>query len=161
EAGDADASGLRPAFEAALELGALHDEAQSLLARGDHARARQTLEWLLERRPGFVAGMNNLSQIFYFEGRLEPAIATARDVLALAPENIHALANLARYLLLSGRVEEAWGMAARLRAVDSERTDAGVKKAEALSYVGDDQGVLDAFAAAERAGLADPPLGDP
>jgi len=39
--------------------------------------------------------------------------------------------------------------------------DVSVKQAEALSYLGDDEGVLDVFQRAERAGDLAPPLGNP
>jgi ABC-type nitrate/sulfonate/bicarbonate transport system substrate-binding protein/tetratricopeptide (TPR) repeat protein len=71
-------------------------------------------------------------------------------VLRAELENVQALSNLSRILLLSRRPAEAHALAERLKAVDSDRADVGLKKAEALSYLGDDQGVLDAFAADQR-----------
>jgi len=59
---------------------------------------------------------------------------------------------------MSGRVDEAEHWAERLKAVESDATDVWLKRAEALTYVGDDQGVLDVFSAAERAGYHGPPL---
>src|SRR5262249_57892058 len=50
-----------------------------------------------------------------------------------------------------GGTGEARAQAERVKALPADRRDAGTKKAEALSYLGDDEGVLAAFRAAERA----------
>jgi len=147
--------------EGGLELATWHEEAQSLLAQGEYRQAHRVEQQLLRRHPGFAPALNNISQIDFLQGRREGAIGVARQVLAFDPDNFHALSNLARYLCLNGRVDEAQTWAERLKAVESDQVDVWVKKAEALSYLGDDEGVLDAFAGAERAGhldLVDPIL---
>jgi tetratricopeptide (TPR) repeat protein len=53
-------------------------------------------------------------------------------------------------------MEDARQMAERLKAVVSEAPDIWLKKAEALSYLGDDEGVLDAVRSAERERDRDP-----
>jgi Flp pilus assembly protein TadD len=143
-----------------LDLAVLHEEGQVLMQQGKYAEARQTQRKLLQRRPDFVPALNNLSLICMIEGQLDQAIATARQVLDRVPDNFHALANLTHYCCLSGRVEEAKQWAERLKAVESEAVDVWVKQAEALSYLGDDQGVLDAFHGAERTGHLEPGLAD-
>ncbi|MBI4494055.1 MAG: tetratricopeptide repeat protein [Chloroflexi bacterium] len=143
------------------ELAAMHEQAQALVEQGQYARARAVAEQVVRRRPDFVPALNNLSQLHAIEGQLGQAIATAQRVLALDPGNVHALSNLVRYLCLSGRVDEARTLAEQLKGIESERLDAWLKKAEALSYLGDGQGVLEAFRGAEAAGLLRPPLGDP
>jgi tetratricopeptide (TPR) repeat protein len=135
-----------------VELAELHEAAQSLLEQGDYREARRVAEALLRRRPDFVPTLNNLSQLEALEGRRDEAIALSRRALSLDADNVHALANLARYLCLSGHLDEARELAGRLKRVESEHLDAWTKKAEALSYLGDDQGVLEAFRGAERAG---------
>jgi tetratricopeptide (TPR) repeat protein len=134
-----------------LELAAMHEEGQSLLQQGRYPQSRRVEEELLRRHPHFAPALNNISLTYRIEGDLETAIATAQQVLAFDPENFHALANLTSYLCASGRVDAARQYAQRLRAVDSTKLDVWTKKAEAFSYMGDDQGVLDAFSAAEQA----------
>jgi tetratricopeptide (TPR) repeat protein len=141
-----------------LALGVLHDEVQVLLAQGRFAVARATAARLLERRPRFVPAWNNTSQACMGEGRFGEAADVCRRVLALEPDNFHALSNLTRCLLLSGRADEARATAGRLKAVTSTASDVWVKKAEALSYLGDDQGVLEAWRAGRGAGLPASPL---
>jgi predicted Zn-dependent protease len=136
--------------EEAMDLAVQHEQLRALLEQGSHAEARRAAEQLLRRWPDFAPALNNLSQVHALEGRFDQAIAAARRVLDSQPENVQALSNLTRILLLSGRAAEAQAMAERLKAVDSDRPDVGMKKAEALSYLGDDQGVLDAFAADQR-----------
>jgi tetratricopeptide (TPR) repeat protein len=133
-----------------LELAAQHEELRALLDQGSYPEARRAAEQLLRRWPNFAPALNNLSQIHALEGHLDTAIATAKRALALDPDNVQALSNITRFYTLGGRLAEARQWAERLKAVESDRVDAGLKKAEALSYLGDYQGVLDAFAAAEQ-----------
>lgn len=134
------------------ELGALHEEARLLLAQGDFAGARRREEQLLAAKADFLPALNNVSLTFAAEGDIERAMSAAQQVLRLAPDNFHALGNLTRYCCLLGRVAEASTWAARLKAVESTALDVWAKKAEALSYVGDDVGVLEAFHGAEQSG---------
>jgi tetratricopeptide (TPR) repeat protein len=136
-----------------LEVAALHEEVQVLLELGRFPQARQVADQILSRRPNFVAALNNMSLAYFHEGLYDQAVATAQRVLAIEPDNFQALGNLTRFYCLSGRVEEARAWAARLKAVKTEASDVWIKRAEALSYLGDDQGVLDAFHGAEQAGL--------
>ncbi|MBI3977555.1 MAG: tetratricopeptide repeat protein [Chloroflexi bacterium] len=145
----------------ATELAVLHEEARSLLEQGEYAQARRVSEQLLQRRPDFVSALNNISQTYAIEGNLDEAIATARRALDIDSDNVHALSNLTRYLCLGGRIDEARALAERLKAVESTDPDAWLKKAEALSYLGDDEGVQQVFQQTEGAGALRPPLANP
>jgi tetratricopeptide (TPR) repeat protein len=144
-----------------FELAVLHDEVRALLEQGEYRKVRQVAEQLLSRRPDFTPALNNLSLAYFAEGRIDQGIAAAQQVLALDANNFHALSNLTRYLCLKGRMSEAKEWAEQLKAVELEAVDVWIKKAEALSYLGDDQGVLDAFEGARRAGCLEPPSGKP
>src|SRR5262249_5004570 len=91
-------------------------------------------------------------ECFFREGQHDQAIATAQRVLAFAPENHHALSNLVRYHFLMGRTAEVPAWLDRLKAVPATEGDVWVKKPEALSYLGDDQGVLEVVRGREQAG---------
>ena len=151
-------SELGEAGEEGLEIAAMHEEVQSALEQGDYTQGRKVAEKLLVRRPDLIPVLNNLSLIYFAEGELDQAIATAERVLNLAPENYHALSNLTRYLYLSGHTDEAEQRAGQLKALKSDAEDASVKKAEALGYMGDDEGVLEVFKEAEQAGRSEAPL---
>jgi predicted Zn-dependent protease len=135
-----------------LQLAAWHEEVQVHLERGENAQARRTAEQLLRVRPEFAPALNNTAEAYSREGDYEQALAAARRVLAFDPNNIHALANLARYLCLAARQAEAAEAAGRLRAVTPANPEGWLKVAEALSCLGDDAGVLEATAAAQRSG---------
>jgi tetratricopeptide (TPR) repeat protein len=147
--------------EAALELLTMHDTVQSHLAQGKYREARQAAEDLLRRHPNFAPALNNISQAYYAEGRLDQAISTTQRVLAFEPENVHALSNLTRYLCLSGHPDEARQWADRLKASTASAADVWLKKMEALAVLGDDEGALDVFDRAERAGALQSPGADP
>jgi tetratricopeptide (TPR) repeat protein len=147
--------------ETGLEIAALHEEAQSLLEQGKYSRARNVEEQVLQLKPDFVAALNNISLTYFADGQIDQAIATSQRVLAFDPDNYHALSNLTRYFCLKGRVVEAREHAGRLKAVESDKIDLWVKKAEAYAYLGDDQSVVDTFEGAEREGGLKAPLADP
>jgi tetratricopeptide (TPR) repeat protein len=146
--------------EDALELAAQHDEVRAALEMGQFREARKTAKLLLSRHPHFAPVHNNLSQVDFAEGRIEQAIATAHHVLSFEPDNFQALSNLTRYLYLSGQTEAARKQAERLKQVESKYSEVWVKKAEAFTYLGDDQEVLKIFAQAEQSGDLKPPLPD-
>ena len=133
------------AGEPDLELLAQHDEIQGHLAAGAWQQAVRLAEQALQRYPDFVAIRNNLSLAYQNLGNLDQAIAQAYQVLEHDPQNVHAIGNLTRYLVLAGRSGEAGEWAARLKAVPTTSVDIAVKQAESLSFLGDDEGVLAAF----------------
>jgi tetratricopeptide (TPR) repeat protein len=141
----------------APQLAAWHEDVLALLDQAEFGQAQQVAGRLLERRPDFLPALNNLAEAHFRQGQADEAMATARRVLERDRENVHALSNLTRYLFLSGRPDEARAQAERLKAVQSPAPDGSVKKVEALSYLGDDRGVLDALSEAEHAGKREGP----
>lgn len=133
-------------------MAVLHEEVQSHLEQGDYPGARRVARKFLARYPQCAPVLNNVSQSFYVQGQMDEAIKTTRQVLEFDPGNIHALSNLTRYACLIGHLEEAQAYAAQLKASTEPATDRSYKIAEALSYLGDDAGTLEAF---ERAQAAD------
>ncbi|HLF26733.1 MAG TPA: tetratricopeptide repeat protein [Anaerolineae bacterium] len=156
-------SELEPALDGVLDevgvegdegfaLALQHETVQAYLEQGRYREARQAAEELLRRHPKFAPALNNISQTYFAEGKLDRAIATTQQVLAFDPDNVHALSNLARYLVLSGRVGETPPLLERLKASSAKAAEVWLKKAEALSVVGDDHGVLELFRQAEQSG---------
>lgn len=143
--------------EDAFELAMLHEESQSLMQQGRTSQARRVAEELLRRRPDFIPALNNLSLIHRMEGDVQRAIEAAERVLSLAPENHHALANLTHYLMVSGRLAESRRAADRLRALRTDAVDLWSKQAEAFSYLGDDEAVMEAFRSSREAAQERPP----
>ncbi|MDQ3584877.1 MAG: tetratricopeptide repeat protein [Acidobacteriota bacterium] len=151
-------SDLGESGEEGLEIAALHEEARLLLEHGKYRQGQKVAEKLLEKRPDFIPALNNLSQMLHVEGDADEAIAIAERVLELDPENFHALANLARFLYLQGYADQAAERAVRLTAVTSDAEESWIKKMEALSFLGDDQGVLEVFRASQQSGTDDVPI---
>jgi len=152
---DAHLAGLQMTGPDAMEVATLHEEVRSLLGQAKCSEARRTAEEVLRRRPNFLAALNNISQAYAAEGQMEQAIATAHRTLESDAENVHALSNLTRFLYLSGRTEEAKAYADRLKASPPKGFDVWTKKAEAFSYLGDDQAVVDVLQAFEHFADAD------
>jgi tetratricopeptide (TPR) repeat protein len=135
------------------ELSARHEQVQVWLARGKYADARRVAAQLLSRWPKFVAAHNNVAEAWAREGNLAQAAAATRQALAVMPDNAHALAALVKLLVLDGKADEARQTAARLKALPVQNPDNRVKIAEVLSLLGDDEGVLAVWAAAEQEGF--------
>jgi tetratricopeptide (TPR) repeat protein len=143
----------------ALELGYQGDEVRFFMDHNQYTQARRAAEKLIKRYPEFTPALNNLSQIHALQGELQPAIDLINRVLESLPHNVHALSNLARLLFLSGHPEAASEAAARLKRSPDEAVDAFAKKAEALSFLEDDAGILELYQQARAQGdleLADP-----
>jgi tetratricopeptide (TPR) repeat protein len=133
------------------ELGALHDESQILMEYGQYAEGRRVAEELIARKPRFAAVRNNLSLMWAMEGNLGKAITVAQETLEIEPDNYHTLANLIHFHVQNGQIEQASQYADRLKSVvDEEMVDIWEKKIEALSYLGDDAGVIAVFNQAQE-----------
>lgn len=137
--------------EEGLQLAALHEEIQSLMDQGRTSEARATAQKFLKRWPDFVPVLNNLTLVLTVEGAYDQAIATARRALEIDPENVHARGNLIRVLMMTGQVEKARSEADRLALVEDVGEDQWLKLAEAFSFVGYDERVLDVYERAEAA----------
>jgi tetratricopeptide (TPR) repeat protein len=131
--------------EGAFEDACAHDTIRLYLDEAKFAEARDEARALLERRPNFIPARNNLAQALYLTGDFDSAVATVNVVLENDPENVHALSNVTRFLYLGGREAEARPFAERLKALPADNPDRALKVMEALSYLGDDDGVLTAF----------------
>jgi len=138
-----------PDDEVGRQIAIQHEEMQAYMAQGRFREVRQVAEAILRREPRFAPALNNLSLAHWAEGRLDRALDTARRVLAFEPDNIHALSNVIRFTCASGRSDEARPYAERLKASAAPAWDRWVKKAEGLSFIGDDEGVLDVLRQAQ------------
>lgn len=127
------------------EIAVLHERAQVYMSRGEFEKAKQAEQELLRLRPDFVSSYNNLSLISFTEGNLEQALAYSQKVLEIKPDNIHALANLTRYSLLQGDIKQAEGFCEKLQNSEAEGWDIWTKKAEALSFFGLDEAILQLY----------------
>lgn len=140
-------------FENPYEILAWHEEIQLRMAAGQLNEARQLAQQLLRVDPHFTPALNNLSLVESIEGRLPQAVEAAQRVLALDPANYQALGNLVRFYVLQGETELARQTGEKLKQIkETDKADLWVKCAEAFSYLGDDQAVLNTFEAARAAG---------
>lgn len=115
----------------------MHDEVNLHLHLGQLEKVCESATRLLALCPTFTPALNNRSEAHFRSARFAEAIADSRRVLELEPANFHALANLPRYLYLSGRFAEVEAAAAALKASTSEAQDSYLKKAETFAILGD------------------------
>lgn len=133
----------------ALAFAAKHEELRFSLETRQFQRGKMLANELLKIKPDFAPARNNLSQIYWLEGDNHKAIEICEQVLTLEPDNIHALSNIIRLLYIAGRKGEAPAYLARLIASKAEAADRWNKIAEVLSFIGDDQGMLELKARAQ------------
>ncbi|MCI0395437.1 MAG: tetratricopeptide repeat protein [Chloroflexi bacterium] len=133
-----------------MEMMVQHDRIRFYTESGQPKLAIAAAEALLEKVPTFIPILNNLSLSHFVTGDVERAIAVAQQVLAQAPDNFHALANLTRYTFLTGQFEAARQHAARLKQLAGSSADLVTKQAEALSFLGDDEGIRQVYQRAKK-----------
>ena len=134
----------------AFDIAVQHETIQSLMAQGQFRQVQRAAEALLQRHPKFAPALNNLSLAYWSQGQISRAIATAQQVLEFRPDNVHTLSNLVRFLCADGRADEARLYAEQLKASKAPAADVWLKKIEGLSYIGDEQSVLDIFQQAKE-----------
>jgi tetratricopeptide (TPR) repeat protein len=138
-------------LEDGLDFACKHEELQVLMEHQETQRCKQLAETLLKQRPSFAPVWNNLSQVYWIEGNLPKAIETCEQVLKLEPDNIHALSNISRYLFIQGRSEDTTLFAQKLKTSHADAADGWIKKAEALCFIGDDEGAVSLLEEARQA----------
>lgn len=131
--------------EDGFEMACLHEEAQVLLDEGEYSQARQTALQILRKHPNAVPPRNNISLMYFFEGNLPKAIEVSKEVLTIAPNNPHALGNLARYSFYLGKYDETQNYANRLKAFETDEYSRALKQIETFSYLGDNEAVVEVF----------------
>ncbi len=137
--------------ERGYEFACQHEELRFLMESENYSRCRQLAKILLQQRPNFVPILNNLSQVECLEGNLAQAIETGLKVLEIEPQNIHALSNLTRFIFMLGKRDKASVFAKQLKDSNAPAADRWVKKAEALSFIGNDDDVLALLGQAKNA----------
>jgi len=128
-----------------FDLALQNEEVRFFMDHQQYRQARQVAEKLLKKHPSFVPAINNLSQVHALQGEAGQAIALSERVLEIAPDNVHALSNLTRLLFLAGRRGEAAHMAQRMKDSRAPAADLWTKKAEALAYLADHDGLLELY----------------
>nr|WP_223070093.1 tetratricopeptide repeat protein [Paenibacillus caui] len=79
-----------------------HDQARSMLEKGEFAGAVKLLETLLRDQPDFLAARNNLALGYYYLGMFKEAMDAISQVLERDPGNLHGLCNLAVFIQHEG-----------------------------------------------------------
>lgn len=142
-----------------IEMAILHERGQMYLAQGDYAATCEVEREVIRCNPQFMPAHNNLALAHWLEGQVEEAIAITQAVLDSNPSNIHALSNLVRFCVLSGDQETAQVYGDRLKASQEDAWDPWTKRVEGLSYLADDQGIVEMLNRAEANKVEDSRIG--
>ena len=123
--------------------------------RGEYAAARREAQSVLKAYPAYTPALLSLSHVEFQRGLVKDAAALATRALEIDGDDLDALCLSVHYCRVLGNDPEARGYAERLRSVATrDRTLHWLRLAEAYSYLGDDEAVLEVGAAAglERRG---------
>lgn len=128
----------------------LFEKARLLTEIGDFEEGRRLARFAVERIPDSASPLNNLSLSYMIEGNLEEALKISQQVVERFPGNLHAYANIIQYLVRLGRPGEARQAAEKLKSLPLVESDDWVKRSEALSYLGDDEAVIETYRLVEN-----------
>lgn len=135
-----------------------HDRVRFYTESNHPEEAINAAKGVLKKMPDLAPVLNNLSLAYFTQGKVDEAIATAEKVLTKEADNIHALGNLVRYRFLTAQFEAAQTAANQLLASESDSPDVGMKRAEAFSYLGNDEEVWAAYERAVEQDEVQPPI---
>lgn len=93
----------------------LYERGVDLFAEGKHAEAIAAYREALEIDPGFADALHGLAMAAAESGDLETAIATARRVTEVTPDDPLGYTSLSMFLQRAGRIEDAEAAAAQAR----------------------------------------------
>ncbi|MBN2548507.1 MAG: tetratricopeptide repeat protein [Anaerolineales bacterium] len=128
-----------------LQLAAQLDELRAHLNEKHYRQATAIGENLVQRFPRTSAAHNHLAQAAWLEGQWKRAIAVTQQVLEFEPGNLYAVRNLAQFLTGDNQTDTAAKLAHQLKQVALTTWEECLLINEALSYLGDDAGVLQTF----------------
>jgi tetratricopeptide (TPR) repeat protein len=121
--------------------------------RGEYAEGVKASKEATRLVQSWAPPHNNLALAYFALGQWDKAIATERKVLErIDDQNVHALANLVRFLSASGKRDEARTYLTRLERIEPDDPDAYIKIAEAYATLEEDKGVYTILKKAQREG---------
>lgn len=121
-----------------------------LFQHGQYQHAARVGEQLLKKYPQFVPVSNSLAQLALINGDWKQAEVGMRRVLELEPDNVQTLGTLVRLLFVTGRFTEAAAAAEHLSTLSETNFIHALRMIEALSWLGDDQGVVEVYAQTDQ-----------
>ncbi len=141
-----------------LPILAMHDRVLHHISGHQFAEAARLAEELIRLKPDLPSVRNNLIMSWFQLGRFKEAQSQARETAIRFPNNLFAQSQFGVLSFLSGSLQEAKDTAARATAflretfdADSKSISDGVLKLlELLSFLGDDEAVLEVAGLSER-----------
>lgn len=118
------------------ELAEIHERVSVDLHQDRPVRAIEKAKQLLERWPRFIPARNNLAEAYFRSGQYELGLQTAKETVAMAPDDMYAEAGLCRMLTRIGRVAEAAERCPALAKLPIGSMDHLIAAAEACLLLG-------------------------
>ncbi len=131
------------------KLAESHERIMVDLHAGRFEQVVEAAPRLWAKWPTFIPARNNAAEAQFHLGRLQDAIAIARETVQLFPDNTYALASLIRFLTLGGQEEEGLHLVERLRDMPPHNSDHLLCSLETYALLGLDEMLLDVWRQAE------------
>lgn len=129
---------LRASRKRQMETTRSKDQPRSLLEEGKFHEAALLLERELEKDDKAIAHRNNLALAKYYLGQIDEAMEHTRQVLAIDPQNIHGLCNMAVFTRYRGKDQEEYRqIVGYLKKLHPLQFDQGYKLATTLGILGE------------------------
>ncbi len=127
---------------AQVEKGLHHlEDSQRALRKNDFPAGIAASQRAIRLLADWPPPRNNLSLALFYDGQPEKAIATARQVLSQAPDNVQALSNAIRFLAWTGQEADARALWAQLKEIMPQGNSERLKMAEAAASMNEDESV--------------------
>ncbi|MDM8520010.1 hypothetical protein QUF64_08185 [Anaerolineales bacterium HSG6] len=138
-----------------IDIAADYDRIRLNMERANYQTVYSVANRLLKINPSFVPVLNNLSIADLSQGKFKHASLHLQKALSIEPDNFQAIANMVRSYAMQGQFEAARKEAEKLNALEDDSADFLAKKTEVLSYIGDDEAILETYYQAEAAGYTE------
>jgi tetratricopeptide (TPR) repeat protein len=130
-----------------------HDDSLRALSFADYQGCIDACRRAIRLLGNWPPAHNNLATALYYHGQLAEAVTTTQNLLANAPNNIHALSNIIKFLAWSGKEVEARSYWERLRDLEPANETDRIKKAEAAAILEEDESVYQILKPVVEAGF--------
>jgi tetratricopeptide (TPR) repeat protein len=125
-------------------------DATAYFMAGQMERAIALLEQLQQEKPGDVALLSHLGEVYVAAGRIDAGVAALERVVAASPDRFEGWVNLASGYMKKDDLPRARAAVDRAIAIDATLGRAHETKGLILWRGGDERGALDAFLTAVR-----------
>lgn len=139
-----------------VRLQSMHEQSLRYLQTQEFAKSEECCLELIDSAPSFCSARNNFATVRFHVGRLDDALATARETYDLFPDNQFAEIACAKFCFLSGKQEEANQLMESIVKKTLDHADVFVARCDLMAMLGRDDELVTLCESVDRDLLVDP-----